>query len=99
MNPWSLAKDRAIKKALLLLWERLEKVCEIAPDDGGDPRHVTLVHRELRNLRAHIHLHGQRAGTYGIFLEYPHPVPGILETEDNLPLPRLMSCLTLHFDT
>jgi hypothetical protein len=38
-------------------------------------------------------LHGQHPGTYGIFFEYPHPVPGILETEENLPLPQLLASL------
>jgi flavodoxin I len=42
--------------------------------------------------------HGQRAGTYGIFYEYPHPVPGILESEENLPLPKVLASLALHFD-
>lgn len=98
MNPWALTKDRSIKRALVPLAERLVGLCDIAPDDGDDPRAVTLYRPDLPSLRAHIHLHGQRTGTYGLFLEYPHPVPGILESEDNLPLARLISCLKLHFD-
>ena len=43
-------------------------------------------------------LHGQHPGTYGIFFEYPHPVPGILETEENLPLPQLLASLAMPFD-
>jgi len=35
---------------------------------------------------------------YGIFYEYPHPVPGTLESEENLPLPRLLASLATHFD-
>ncbi len=38
------------------------------------------------------------AGHLGIFFEYPHPVPGILETEENLPLPQLLASLAMHFD-
>ncbi|UCV09412.1 hypothetical protein [Dechloromonas denitrificans] len=59
---------------------------------------VTLHHTELSKLRAHVFLHGQRAGTYGIFYEYPHPVPGILESEENVPLPKVLESLALHFD-
>lgn len=67
------------------------------PDAGNDPHIVTLRHSELDKLRAHIYVHGQRAGTYGIFLEYPHPVPGIMDSEENLPLPRLLESLSIHF--
>lgn len=98
MNPWSLPKDRQIRRLLVSLNERLGEFCDVAPDDSSDPRAITLYRPDLPDLRAHIHLHGQRAGTYGLFLEYPHPVPGILESEDNLPLPRAISCLALHFD-
>lgn len=98
MNPWAVAKDRSLKRALVPLAERLGSNCDIAPDDGDDPLAVVLYRPDLPNLRAYVHLHGQRSGTYGVFLEYPHPVPGILETEENLPLPRLLSCLALHFD-
>ena len=59
---------------------------------------VTLRHAELERLRAHVFLHGQKPGTYGVFFEYPHPVPGILESEENLSLQRLLSSLALHFD-
>ncbi|WP_374342249.1 hypothetical protein [Azonexus sp.] len=72
-------------------------VCTIAPDDGADPRIVTLRHAEIDRLRAHIFLHGQRPGTYGLFLEYPHPVPGVPDTEENLPLQKALASLALHF--
>lgn len=98
MNPWSLPKDRQIRRLLVTLNERLGDACDVAPEDSDDPWAVTLYRPDLPNLRAHIHLHGQRAGTFGLFLEYPHPVPGILESEDNLSLPRALSCLALHFD-
>lgn len=98
MNPWSLPKDRLIRRMLVSLKERAADVCDVAPDDGNDPRAITLHRPDLPKLRAHVHLHGQRSGTFGVFLEYPHPVPGILETEDDLPLPRLISCLAMHFD-
>lgn len=98
INPWTARKDREIRRVLVSLDESVVDACDIAPDDGNDPRIVTLCHTELADLRAHIYLHGQRAGTYGIFLEYPHPVPGILESEENLPLPKLLASLALHFD-
>lgn len=97
-NPWSLPKDRALRRLLVSLDERAGQACDIAPDDGHDPWIVTLRHTELERLRAHVFLHGQRPGTYDLFFEYPHPVPGILETEENLPLPAALASLAMHFD-
>ncbi|MCG2577015.1 hypothetical protein LZ012_08400 [Dechloromonas sp. XY25] len=97
-NPWSLPKDRALRRLLVSLDERAGQACDVASDDGHDPCIVTLRHTELATLRAHVYLHGQRPGTYGLFFEYPHPVPGILETEENLPLNRALASLALHFD-
>lgn len=97
VNPWAAPKAREIRRVLVSLDERIARACDIA-DDSGDPNMVTLRHTELSALRAHVFLHGQRAGTYGIFFEYPHPVPGILESEENLPLPKLLASLALHFD-
>lgn len=97
-NPWALPKNRALRRLLVSLDERLGDTCDVAPDDGADPDIVTLHHNELASLRAHIYLHGQRPGTYGVFYEYPNPVPGILESEENLPLPRALASLSLHFD-
>ncbi len=96
-NPWAMPKDRALRRALVSIDERLGTACDIVPD-GGDPGMVTLRHAELERLRAHVFLHGQKPGTYGVFFEYPHPVPGILESEENIPLQRLLASLALHFD-
>lgn len=97
-NPWSLPKDRALRRLLVSLDERAGDACELETPDAGDPCMVTLRHAELASLRAHIFLHGQQPGTYGLFFEYPHPVPGMLEAEENLPLPAALASLTLHFD-
>lgn len=97
-NPWALPKAREIRRVLVSLDQHIAESCDIVPDDGHDPSIVTLRHVELASLRAHIYLHGQREGTYGIFYEYPHPVPGILESEENLPLPQLLASLAIHFD-
>jgi len=97
-NPWAAPKSREIRRLLVSLDERVADACDIVPDDGRDPYIVTLRHTELDQLRAHIYLHGQRNGTYGVFYEYPHPVPGILESEENLPLPKVLASLALHFD-
>lgn len=98
INPWVAPKSRAIRKFLVALEPRLASACDIVPDAGNDPQIVILRHAELDKLRAHVYVHGQKAGTYGIFLEYPHPVPGIMESAENLPLPRLLESLSLHFD-
>ena len=97
-NPWAAPKCREIRRVLVSLDERIAQACELVPDEGSDPQIVTLRHAELDKLRAHVYLHGQRSGTYGIFYEYPHPVPGILESEENLPLSHLLASLALHFD-
>lgn len=97
-NPWLVPKSREIRKVLVALAPHVAEACDIVPDAGNDPQIVTLRHTELDKLRAHVYVHGQRAGTYGIFFEYPHPVPGILESEENLPLPKLLASLALHFD-
>lgn len=97
-NPWAAPKSREIRRLLVSLDAQVAEACDIEADDGRDPRIVTLRHTELKNLRAHVYLHGQRPGTYGIFFEYPHPVPGILESEENLPLPDVLASLALHFD-
>ena len=98
LNPWVAPKSREIRKVLVALDPHLASACDVVPDTGQDPHIVTLRHRELDKLRAHIYVHGQKAGTYGIFFEYPHPVPGILESEENLPLSKLLASLALHFD-
>ena len=97
-NPWASPKSREIRRVLVSLDAHIAEACDIVPDDGADPHIVTLRHNELATLRAHVYLHGQRAGTYGIFYEYPHPVPGILESEENLPLPQVLASLAMHFD-
>ena len=97
-NPRAIPKSREIRRVLVSLDERVAQSCDIEPDDGSDPQIVTLRHAEIAALRAHVYLHGQRSGTYGIFYEYPHPVPGILESEENLPLPKVLASLALHFD-
>ena len=97
-NLWSLPKDRSLRKLLISFEEKHGDHCEIDPLDNNDPAIVTLCHAELSRLRAHVFLHGQRPGTYGVFYEYPHPVPGILETEENLPLKDALVSLAIHFD-
>jgi hypothetical protein len=98
LNPWSLPKDRSLRRLLIELDQQIAERCDISPDNGADPAIVTLQHSELQRLRAHVYLHGQRPGTYGLFFEYPHPVPGILESEENLPLADALASLHLHFD-
>jgi hypothetical protein len=97
-NPWSLSKGRPIRRLLVGLAERMGDAVALDPADGGDPDMVSLCHVELRALRACVFRHGQRGDSYGIFFEFPHPVPGILESEENLSLPQALASLALHFD-
>lgn len=97
-NPWSLRKSRPLRRLLLAFDERISTSCEIVSDAGNDPDIVTLRHSELEALRAHVFLHGQSPGTYGLFYEYPYPLPGLREGVENLSLPDTLSSLALHFD-
>lgn len=97
-NPWSLPKARALRRLLIAFDERIATCCEIVPDPGGAPDIVTLRHSEIEAPRAHVFLHGQRPGIYGLFYEYPYPLPGLPEAEENLALPAALSSLALHFD-
>lgn len=97
-NPWSIPKDRALRRLLLSLNERAGEICDLEPDNGQDPRMLTLRHHEVERLRAHVFLHGQPPGTYGVFYEFPHAIPGILESEEKLSLNAALSSLALHFD-
>ncbi|MDE2441709.1 MAG: hypothetical protein KGP14_11855 [Betaproteobacteria bacterium] len=94
-NLWSLPKDRPL---LVSLDERADQACDVAPGDSHNPCIVTLRHTEPGYLATHVYLHSQRSGTYGVFFEYPHTVPDILEAEGNLPLPAAQLSLTMHFD-
>jgi hypothetical protein len=97
-NPWSLRKGRPIRQLLVGLVERMGDAVAVDPADGGDPDMISLCHIELRTLRACVFRHGQRSDCFGIFFEFPHPVPGILESEENLSLPQALASLALHFD-
>ena len=97
-NPWALPKHRALRRLLVALDAQVGEICAIETGDNGDPEMITLRHTELAKLRAHIFLHGQRPGTYGLFYEYPHPVPGIVEAEENQPLAKALATLAVHFE-
>ena len=98
MNPWATAKDRRLKRLLVPLSAQLAGQCELETDTGQDPAFVTLFHPELPRLRAHVFLHGQPEDTYGLFLEFPHPIAGVPEAKDALPLSHLLELLQVHFD-
>ena len=97
-NPWAAPKSREIRRMLVSLDERVAQACDIVPDEGDDPHIVTLRHAELDRLRAHVFLHGQRPGTYGVYYEYPNPLPDMPSSIENLPLARVLDGLRMHFD-
>ena len=74
------------------------EACDIEPDAGTDPAILTLRHAELESLRAHVFLHGQRPGTYGVYYEYPNPLPDMPSSIENQPLARVLDGLRMHFD-
>lgn len=97
-NAWALPKDRALRRLLVTFDDQLARQCDVEPDSGGDPAIVTLRHPELDRLRAHIFLHGQRPGTYGVYYEYPNPLPDVPSSAENLSLARILDGLRQHFD-
>lgn len=97
-NAWALPKDRALRRLLVSFDPALGEACDIEPDSGTDPAIVTLRHAELERLRAHVFLHGQRPGTYGVYYEYPNPLPDMPSSIENLPLARVLDGLRMHFD-
>jgi hypothetical protein len=97
-NAWALPKDRALRRLLVAFDEALGEACDIEPDAGTDPAILTLRHAELESLRAHVFLHGQRPGTYGVYYEYPNPLPDTPASAENLPLAHVLAGLRMHFD-
>ena len=54
-----------------------------------------LLRGELDRLRAHVFLHGQRPGTYGVYYEYPNPLPDMPSTAEG----RRTDCTSSRIST
>ena len=94
---WTVAVHLLV--SMVMVWLAVLLYVKIGePDSGTDPAIVTLRHAELDRLRAHVFLHGQRPGTYGVYYEYPNPLPDMPSSIENQPLARVLDGLRMHFD-
>lgn len=100
MNPWSLPKDRSIKKLLYSLHQRLGEGHFTVPGCHEDARAITLCKPDEPDIRAYIYAYAQKPGRYGLHLEFPTVDTLATPTEivEDLPLPRLQALLEAHFD-
>jgi len=94
-NIWAIAKHSDIKHLLLLLTEQLgSDGFVIDHATAVDDRAIYLQHRDAEQVRAYIYTLGQKAGRYGVHLEFPESV----EPHENLSLASLVAMLSVHFD-
>lgn len=99
MNPWSVAKDRRIKRLLIDLQAALGPgAVELLPSRLDVDEAVTLCRPGEPALAAFVFVYGQAEGRYGVHLSYPHPDPAVAEGGEDLTLARLVELLAIHFD-
>lgn len=100
MNPWSLPKDRSIKRLLYSLHQEFGEGYFALPDHLEDDRAITLHKADEPDIRAYIYAYAQKPGRYGLHLEYPATDHFSTATEivEDLPLPKVRELLETHFD-
>lgn len=101
MNLWALAKDRAIRLALLRMandfdLQRLALNCE----DDQHHRAVRLCDPTVPRLSAYLFTFGQPPGHYGLELQYPTTVGKAppYDALEELTLNRVVDLLAMHFE-
>jgi hypothetical protein len=101
LNIWAMEKDQSIKHLLLLLSEQLGRDA-FAVDQRitTDPRALYVCHAYEPDVRAYLYTVGQRAGRYGVHLEYPESSEAnpIYDAFENLSLAAMVDILAVHFD-
>lgn len=99
INPWSLVKDRGIKRLLIQLQARLGPgTFALSPRRADVAEAVTLESPVEPGLAAFIFTYGQAEGRYGVHLAYPFPDPTVPESVEDLTAARLVELLALHFE-
>jgi hypothetical protein len=100
MNPWALPKDRAIRRLMVGLAERLGPDALIIAAGSQDVAGAVTLLRpgEDEALRAFVFSFGQPAGRYGLHLDFPHPDPAVADRFEGLSLTQLAEVLGMHFD-
>lgn len=101
MNIWALSKDPKIKQLLITLEVQLGGTNFIIEEDStvGD-KAVFLHHPSEPEVRAFIHVMGQRSGRYSIHLEYYNRLTNGESEEvfENLKIQSIVEILAVHFD-
>jgi hypothetical protein len=98
VNVWALRKEPGLKRALLVLEERLSGLV-ICDDDSDNPKAVRLLPEEEDGFSIYLYTFGQNEGHFGIQLEYPLR-PGMartVESREELELEELINLLKNHF--
>lgn len=99
---WSIHKDRAIKRLLLMLAERVgEDGFEIDSVADGNERAISLCHPRELDLCAYLYTYGQAESRYAVHLEYPggrSSSGAIGDVYENLNLRHSLELLVQHFD-
>ena len=99
MNPWSLVKERGIKRLLIQLQERLGPgAFELLPRRADVAEAVTICRPGEPGLAAFIFTYGQAEERYGVHLAYPYPDPSVPESVEDLTAARLVELLAIHFE-
>lgn len=99
MNPWSLVKDRGIKRLLIQLQDRLgADAFELLPRRSDVAEAVTICKPGEPGLAAFIFTYGQGEDRYGVHLAYPFPDPSVPESVEDLTAGRLVELLAMHFE-
>ena len=101
MNLWALAKDPALRVALLRMADDFDlQRLVINCADEQNHRAVRLCDREVAGLAAYLFTFGQSPGLYGLQLQYPTTVgtaPPYHALEE-LRLKRVLELLAMHFE-
>lgn len=101
-NPWALAKDKAMRAALLKLMQRLGASAFTTSDRRCEhPGAIVLCKPDQSDVLAYMYTFGQEPGCFGLHLEYPRfpdaPAPAP-DVHENLSLDRVTDLLRIHFD-
>ena len=100
VNIWSLNKEPRVKCLLLQLAEQLGRSEWYIDQTARTNREaVYLIHKDERDLRAYLHIHGQHEGRAGLHLEFPRVADRgpTYEAYEDLSIQQLVDMLAAHF--
>ena len=101
-NLWALAKERALRLALLQLREHLGHAAfGISRRRCEHPGAVVLCKPDQPDVIAYLYTFGQTEGRFGLHLEYPQipgHAPAAADIHEELTLARVAGLLRIHLD-